>query len=52
LFILAPKVKTSDKEDKDAVKQENGDVASVTADKSESGRDAEDDDKQEQTDGI
>lgn len=44
-------VKTSDKEDKDAVKQENGEAASVTPDKSEDGKDAVDEDKQDQTDG-
>lgn len=51
MYLLASKVKTSDKEDKDAVKQENAEAASVTPDKSEDGKDAVDEDKQDQTDG-
>jgi len=52
LYILASKVKTSDKEDKDAVKQENADTASITVDKSEEGKNAVVEDKRDQTDGI
>ena len=51
LYLLASKVKTSEKEDKDAVKQENGEAVSVTADKSEDSKDTVDEDKQDQTDG-
>ena len=51
LYLLASKVKTSEKEDKDAVKQENGEAAGVTADKSEDSKDTVDEDKQDQTDG-
>ena len=51
LYLLASKVKTSEKEDKDAVKEENGEAVSVTADKSEDGKDTVDEDKQGQTDG-
>ena len=51
LYLLASKVKTSEKEDVDAVKQDNGEAASVTADKSEDSKDTVDEDKQDQTDG-
>ena len=51
MYLLASKVKTSEKEDKDAVKQENGEAVSVTADKSEDSKDTVDEDKQDQTDG-
>lgn len=49
--LLASKVKTSEKEEKDAMTEENDEAASVTADKSEDGKDTVDEDKQDQTDG-
>lgn len=52
LYLLASKAKTSQKEDKDSVKQENGEAASATTDKSEDGKDTVDEEKQDQTDGI
>lgn len=52
LYLLASKAKTSQKEDKDSVKRENGEAASATTDKSEDGKDTVDEEKQDQTDGI
>lgn len=47
MYLLASKVKTSEKEDKDAAKQDNDEPASSTAGKSEDGKDVADEDKQD-----